>query len=103
AFYDFNPNSLFDPADLQGQPRTVSMVQKVPETYGGPRTAVWDLKVGLPSQGGAQASFDMTGQSQASFTGGKQLALGSGVTYYSRTRASNGFTHVDEPPNMFAP
>ncbi len=102
AFYDFNPTSLFEKDDLYGQPRNVSMVSKAPPTTaaGALPTDPWNVTTGFtPGMSGTgwNAHFDMNGEPQVSTNTTKQLALGAGVTYYSRAG------HNDEPPNMFAP
>ncbi len=94
SFYDFNQQSLFNGEDLYGQPRTVSVVHKTPPPFTGNYnpTNPWDLRM----RGFMGSSFDMQDSPQA-LTGGRQVALGAGVTYYLRP------DHHTEPPNMFAP
>jgi hypothetical protein len=91
SFYDYNPTALFNPDDLYGQPKNLTMLAKDLSTSTDP----WDLNVGMKFSP-AGSRFDMVGE-PASWTNGKQMAMGAGITYYSRPGA------WDEPPNFFAP
>jgi hypothetical protein len=94
AFYDMNQMSLLNGDDLFGQPRTLTMVSKTPAPI---TENPWDLSIHMTGKGNNfNASFDMMNKPQT-LTGGKQLAIGAGVTYYNRP------DHHTEPPNMFAP
>jgi len=98
SFFDYNQQSLFNPDDLQGQPRTVTLVAKQPPTdYStAMHTDPWNVTTGV--NGGTFTShFDMNGEPQLATKSNLQLAIGSGITYYSRPG------HNNEPPNMFAP
>ena len=90
-FIDYMSASLNNSVDLYGQPKNLSVVALDPLA----RTDPWDLKLNFQFTVPG-AKFDMT-QRPAAISGGKQLAIGSGVTYYSRP------DHYPEPPNLFAP
>jgi hypothetical protein len=101
SFIDYAQPSLFNPEDLQGQPRTVTMVAKqAPPTYANAmHSDPWNVSTAFVPGNGSNlnARFDMNGEPQLATGSNLQLAVGSGVTYYSRPG------HNNEPPNMFAP
>ena len=89
-FYDYVASSLGERGDVYGQPKLLTVMSKDLSR----KTDPWDLSVGVEmSDFGRLETSDrpMLG------TSSRQLAIGSGITYYSRP------DHYAEPPNLFAP
>ena len=90
-FIDYEQTNLTDTDNLYGQPKNLSVMSSDPRAHRDP----WDMKLNFQFTPGG-ADFDMIDR-PAALNNGLTLAIGSGVTYYSRP------DHYAEPPNLFAP
>lgn len=89
-FYDFTPSSLLAAGDVYGQPKSLTVMSKDLSK----KTDPWDLSIGVQLNGWGRLE---TSDRPMLGTGSRQLAIGAGITYYSRPDRSA------EPPNLFAP
>lgn len=91
-FVDFNHQAVNDPDNLFGQPKNYVLLQREFVEKSDP----WELRLSWQHSTGAGLDT-VTSPLLAGRGGDKQLALGTGITYYHRR------DHSDEPPNLFAP
>lgn len=89
-FFDFTPQSLLETGDVYGQPKNLTVMSKDLSRKSDP----WDLSIGVEMTDYGRLE---TSDRPMLGTGSRQLAIGAGITYYSRPDRS------PEPPNLFAP
>lgn len=89
-FFDYVPSSLSRQSDIYGQPKLLTVMSKDLSRKSDP----WDLSVGVELNDFARLE---TSDRPMLGTSSRQLAIGAGITYYSRP------DHYAEPPNLFAP
>lgn len=89
-FFDFTPTSLLDQDDVFGQPKALTVLSKDLSKKADP----WDLTLGIELN--ERGTLELVDRQELG-TSSSQLAIGSGITYYSRPDKS------PEPPNLFAP